>query len=74
VRGELNLSATHLYPAGCYFEAANKGTLSFSWVDESWLRFAMEDRICPFFETLDYWGIHRKEPAPLTSRSKVTQL
>jgi hypothetical protein len=51
VRGELNLSATHLYPAGCYFEAANKGTLSFSWVDESRLRFAAEDRIHPFFET-----------------------
>jgi hypothetical protein len=57
---DLNLSAAHLYPAGCYFEAGNKGTLSFSWVDESRLRFASEDRIRPFFETLDYWGIHRK--------------
>ena len=57
---DLNLSAAHLYPAGVYFEAGNKGTLSFSWVDESRLRFAAEDRIRPFFETLDYWGIHRK--------------
>ncbi|KAM0890952.1 hypothetical protein ACQ4PT_026727 [Festuca glaucescens] len=57
---DLNLSANHLYPSGCYFEAGNKGTLSFSWVDESRLRFAAEDRIRPFFETLDYWGIQRK--------------
>ncbi|KAE8782081.1 hypothetical protein D1007_44599 [Hordeum vulgare] len=57
---DLNLSASHLYPAGTYFEAGNKGTLSFSWADESRLRFAAEDRIRPFFETLDYWGIHRK--------------
>ncbi|KAF7050995.1 hypothetical protein CFC21_059287 [Triticum aestivum] len=57
---DLNLSASHLYPAGTYFEAGNKGTLSFSWVDESRLRFAAEDRIRPFFETLDYWGIQRK--------------
>ncbi|KAJ1298904.1 hypothetical protein BS78_01G489500 [Paspalum vaginatum] len=57
---DLNLSAAHLYPAGFYFEAGNKGTLSFSWVDESRLRFAPEDRIRPFFETLNYWGIQRK--------------
>uniref|UniRef100_A0A453J3Z3 Uncharacterized protein n=1 Tax=Aegilops tauschii subsp. strangulata TaxID=200361 RepID=A0A453J3Z3_AEGTS len=29
---DLNLSASNLYPAGTYFEAGNKGTLSFSWV------------------------------------------
>lgn len=57
---DLNLSAAHLYPADLYFEAGNKGTLSFSWVDESRLRFAPEDRIRPFFETLNYWGIQRK--------------
>jgi hypothetical protein len=57
---DLNLSAAHLYPAGVFFEAGNKGTLSFSWVDESRLRFAAEDRIRPFFETLNYWGIQRK--------------
>ncbi|CAD6209457.1 unnamed protein product [Miscanthus lutarioriparius] len=57
---DLNLSAAHLYPADFYFEAGNKGTLSFSWVDESRLRFAPEDRIRPFFETLNYWGIQRK--------------
>ncbi|KAF0893294.1 hypothetical protein E2562_023933 [Oryza meyeriana var. granulata] len=49
-----------LYPEGVYFEAGNKGTLSFSWVDESRLRFAAEDKIRPFFETLNYWGIQRK--------------
>ncbi|KQK23770.1 uncharacterized protein At4g08330, chloroplastic [Brachypodium distachyon] len=57
---DLNLSSAHLYPAGVYFEAGNKGTLSFSWADESRLRLAAEDRIRPFFETLDYWGIQRK--------------
>ncbi|CAL4937533.1 unnamed protein product [Urochloa decumbens] len=57
---DLNLSAAHLYPEGVFFEAGNKGTLSFSWVDESRLRFAAEDRIRPFFETLNYWGIQRK--------------
>jgi hypothetical protein len=57
---DLNLSTPHLYPADMYFEAGNKGTLSFSWVDESRLRFTPEDRIRPFFETLNYWGIQRK--------------
>lgn len=57
---DLNLSAAYLYPADFYFEAGNKGTLSFSWVDESRLRFEREDRIRPFFETLNYWGIQRK--------------
>ena len=57
---DLNLSAAHLYPAGVFFEAGNKGTLSFAWVDESRLRFAAEDRIRPFFETRNYWGIQRK--------------
>ncbi|KAL6649163.1 hypothetical protein ACP70R_013387 [Stipagrostis hirtigluma subsp. patula] len=57
---DLNLTAAQLYPAGFYFEAGNKGTLSFSWVDESRLRFAAEDRIRPFFETLNYWGIQRR--------------
>ncbi|CAL4912457.1 unnamed protein product [Urochloa decumbens] len=57
---DLNLSAAHLYPEGVFFEAGNKGTLSFSWVDESRLRFAPEDKIRPFFETLNYWGIQRK--------------
>ncbi|EAZ25499.1 hypothetical protein OsJ_09322 [Oryza sativa Japonica Group] len=54
---DLNLTAAQLYPEGVYFEAGNKGTLSFSWVDESRLRFAPEDKIRPFFETLNYWGI-----------------
>ncbi|RWW51595.1 hypothetical protein BHE74_00042044 [Ensete ventricosum] len=63
-RGEkgqyLNLSAAHLYPADAHFEAGNKGTFSFSWVDDARLQFAKEDRIKPFFETPNYWGIQRK--------------
>ncbi|KAF8780528.1 hypothetical protein HU200_001657 [Digitaria exilis] len=57
---DLNVTAAHLFPAGLYFEAGNKGTLSFAWMDESRLRFAPEDRIAPFFETRNYWGIQRK--------------
>ncbi|KAG6501812.1 uncharacterized protein At4g08330, chloroplastic-like [Zingiber officinale] len=57
---DLNLSAAHLYPPDVYFEAGNKGSISFSWVDDSKLRFVKEDRIRPFFETRNYWGIHRK--------------
>ena len=56
----LNLSSSHLYPSDFYFEAGNKGTLSFSWVDSSKFRFEKEDKIRPFFETLNYWGIQRK--------------
>lgn len=56
----LNLSPYHLFPAGVYFEAGNKGTLSFSAVDATKFRFQKEDKIRPFFETLDYWGIQRK--------------
>lgn len=56
----LNLSTTYLFPPDFYFEAGNKGTLSFSLVDESKVRFEKEDKIRPFFETVDYWGIHRK--------------
>ncbi|WOL05902.1 hypothetical protein Cni_G14633 [Canna indica] len=57
---DLNLSAAHLYPEDAHFEAGNKGTLSFSWVDDAQLSFAKEDRIKPFFETPNYWGILRK--------------
>ncbi|THU65731.1 hypothetical protein C4D60_Mb05t06730 [Musa balbisiana] len=57
---DLNLSAAHLYPADAHFEAGNKGTFSFSWVDDARLQFAKEDRIKPFFETPNYWGIQRK--------------
>ncbi|XP_020093267.1 uncharacterized protein At4g08330, chloroplastic [Ananas comosus] len=56
---ELNLSGAHLYPPGTYFEAGDKGTLSFSWIDESKFRFARESRFVPFFETVNYWGVHR---------------
>ncbi|KAK9165044.1 hypothetical protein Scep_000235 [Stephania cephalantha] len=56
----LNLQTGQIYPPDMYFEAGNKGTLSFASVEESKLRFEKEDRIRPFFETLDYWGIQRK--------------
>ncbi|KAK4783713.1 hypothetical protein SAY86_018081 [Trapa natans] len=57
---DLNLSPHYLFPAEVYFEAGNKGTLSFSAIDASKFRFQKEDKIRPFFETLDYWGIQRK--------------
>ncbi|XP_004232526.1 uncharacterized protein At4g08330, chloroplastic [Solanum lycopersicum] len=55
-----NLHTNYLFPPDFYFEAGNKGTLSFSAVDSSKFKFEKEDKIKPFFETLDYWGIQRK--------------
>ncbi|KAG5623261.1 hypothetical protein H5410_008479 [Solanum commersonii] len=55
-----NLHTNYLFPSDFYFEAGNKGTLSFSAVDPSKFKFEKEDKIRPFFETLDYWGIQRK--------------
>ncbi|KAJ1693700.1 hypothetical protein LUZ63_010398 [Rhynchospora breviuscula] len=57
---DLNLNAGYLYPPDTYFEAGNKNTLSFSWIDESKFKFSKEDKIRPFFETVNYWGIQRK--------------
>ncbi|XP_059623410.1 uncharacterized protein At4g08330, chloroplastic [Cornus florida] len=56
----LNLHSNHLFPPDFYFEAGNKGTLSFSLIDTTKFRFEKEDKIRPFFETLNYWGIQRK--------------
>lgn len=56
----LNLNTSHLYPATVYFSAGNKGTLSFAMIDNTKFRLEKEDKIRPFFETLDYWGIQRK--------------
>ncbi|XP_031494267.1 uncharacterized protein At4g08330, chloroplastic [Nymphaea colorata] len=56
----LNLSKSHEYPPDFYFDAGNKGTLSFSCVDGSRFNFEKEDKIMPFFETINYWGIQRK--------------
>lgn len=56
----LNLETIHLYPSTYEFDAGNKGTLSFSSVDATKLRFEKEDKIKPFFETINYWGIQRK--------------
>ncbi|CAJ1930537.1 unnamed protein product [Sphenostylis stenocarpa] len=56
----LNLNFAYAYPADFYFEAGNKGSLSFSAVDATKFKFEKEDKIRPFFETLNYWGIQRK--------------
>lgn len=56
----LNLNTGHLFPADFYFEAGNKGTLSFAMIDTEKFKFEKEDKIRPFFETMNYWGIQRK--------------
>ena len=55
----LNLNAAYLYPPEVYFEAGNKNTLSFSGIDTTKFRFEKEDKIRPFWETRNYWGIQR---------------
>ncbi|KAK1262426.1 hypothetical protein QJS04_geneDACA001278 [Acorus gramineus] len=57
---DLNLSSSYLYPPNTYFEAGNKGTLSFAFIDDSKFMFEKEDKIRPFFETVNYWGIQRR--------------
>jgi hypothetical protein len=59
----LNVSSNDLYPPDTYFEAGNRGTLSFMEVDMSKFRKQKEKkwRSCfPFFDSLDSWGIHRR--------------
>lgn len=56
---DLNLHDSCLFPPDFYFEAGNKNTLSFSAIDSSKFRFEKEDKIRPFFETVNYWGIVR---------------
>ncbi|KAL4186608.1 hypothetical protein AMTRI_Chr09g14930 [Amborella trichopoda] len=56
----VNLNSNNLFPPDAYFEAGNKGTLSFSSIDTSKFKLEQEDKIMPFFETLNYWGIQRK--------------
>ncbi|KAL7255618.1 hypothetical protein ACSBR1_009702 [Camellia fascicularis] len=55
-----NLHTNHLFPPDFYFEAGNKGTVSFALIDATKFKFEKEDKIRPFFETLNYWGIQRK--------------
>ncbi|XP_043713484.1 peptide methionine sulfoxide reductase MsrB-like [Telopea speciosissima] len=57
---DLNLRNSQLFPPDFYFEAGNKGTLSFAAIDETKFRFQKEDKLIPFFETVNYWGIQRK--------------
>ncbi|CAF2157381.1 unnamed protein product [Brassica napus] len=57
---DLNLNPNDLFPPDFYFEAGNKATISFAAVDADKFRFEKEDKIMPFFETLNYWGIQRK--------------
>ncbi|GMH24545.1 hypothetical protein Nepgr_026388 [Nepenthes gracilis] len=56
----LNLNTLHLFPPDFYFEAGNKNTVSFSEIDSTKFKLEKEDKIRPFFETLNYWGIQRK--------------
>nr|ACU15790.1 unknown [Glycine max] len=56
----LNLNSAHAYPPDFYFEAGNKGSVSFSAVDPTKFKFEKEDKLRPFFETVNYWGIQRK--------------
>ncbi|KAK1410499.1 hypothetical protein QVD17_37036 [Tagetes erecta] len=56
----LNLHTSNLFPPDFYFEAGNKNSLSFASIDSSKFRFVKEDKIKPFFETINYWGIQRK--------------
>ncbi|CAK8540051.1 unnamed protein product [Lathyrus sativus] len=56
---DLNLNSACAYPPDFYFESGNKNSISFSAVDATKFKFEKEDKIRPFFETLDYWGIHR---------------
>ncbi|XP_058777746.1 uncharacterized protein At4g08330, chloroplastic [Vicia villosa] len=57
---DLNLNSTYAYPPDFYFESGNKDSISFSAVDATKFKFKKEDKIRPFFETLNYWGIQRK--------------
>ncbi|GAB2224449.1 hypothetical protein Droror1_Dr00005209 [Drosera rotundifolia] len=56
----LNLSPSHLYPPTFSFDAGNKNTLSFSSIEPSKFRLEQENKLRPFFETVNYWGIQRK--------------
>ncbi|KAG6550639.1 hypothetical protein Mapa_007736 [Marchantia paleacea] len=56
----LNVSSNMLYPHDTYFQAGNRGTLSFMEIDMSKFRQQDENRCFPFFDSLDSWGIQRK--------------
>ncbi|CAN6680538.1 unnamed protein product [Malus baccata var. baccata] len=55
-RANLNLTAANLYPPDFFFDAGNKGTVSFAAVDATKFMFDKEDKIRPFFGTRNYWG------------------
>ncbi|KAG5133650.1 hypothetical protein JHK82_024838 [Glycine max] len=61
----LNLNSVYVYPPDFYFEADNKGSILFSIVDATKFKFVKEDKICTFFEIVNYRGIQRK-------RTKIT--
>lgn len=56
----LNLNSVYAYPPDFYIEAGNKGSVSFSVADPTKFKFEKEDKLRPFFETVNYWGIQRK--------------
>ncbi|KAL5557492.1 hypothetical protein UlMin_039728 [Ulmus minor] len=55
----LSLNMGHLYPRDVFFEAGNKGTLFFAAMGSTKFRFEKEDKIRPFFETINYWGCEK---------------
>ncbi|XP_039012365.1 uncharacterized protein LOC120141618 [Hibiscus syriacus] len=55
---DLNLRTTH-YSLRLLLRGGKQGTLSFAMVDETKFNFEKEDKLRPFFETIDYWGIQR---------------
>ncbi|XP_024369543.1 uncharacterized protein At4g08330, chloroplastic isoform X1 [Physcomitrium patens] len=56
----LNLNDEFLFPPNAYFEAGNKGTVSFWAVDNTDFRQKEQNKCFPFFETLDHWGFRRR--------------
>ncbi|KMT06929.1 hypothetical protein BVRB_6g152660 [Beta vulgaris subsp. vulgaris] len=56
----LNLNTINLYPPDTYFEAGNENSISFASINQENFKFEEENKIRPFFETLNYWGIERR--------------
>ncbi|KAH7279461.1 hypothetical protein KP509_37G020800 [Ceratopteris richardii] len=68
----LDLNSANLYPPDFYFEAGNKGTLSFHSINESKFQKKEESKLMPFFETRNYWGLERKRTKLLCNECGAT--
>eukprot|EP00245_Coleochaete_scutata_P002331 TRINITY_DN13047_c0_g1_i1.p1 TRINITY_DN13047_c0_g1~~TRINITY_DN13047_c0_g1_i1.p1 ORF type:complete len:146 (-),score=22.64 TRINITY_DN13047_c0_g1_i1:665-1102(-) len=55
----LHLSSKKRYSPGVFFEGSNRGTLSFTEIDETRFKQQEEAECMPFFETVNYWGLQR---------------